>query len=324
MTTTSTGAGAVLEWFGWWNAVWGLDVEIADVTGALAAVNIAGPRARELMARLTDLDVSNGGLAYLDAKEAHVAGAPSLVLRIGFVGELGYEIHFPSPYGEHLWDTILERGADLGIRPFGLEPQRILRLEKMHILVGQDTDSESNALEASMPWIVKLDKGDFVGKWSLEHVGERGFREQLVGFEMTNGVVPPEGGQVVIDGRPGGRVTSARWSDQLGEDDRHGLGAAAAGARGRRARAQGERLDRAGARAPAAVLRPGRGAPPLVSVDQLDFLSPDRATDEAVWRSPLERGLAHAPESVEDVSRTGVLDVRGHLDDRRGRPRSCA
>jgi sarcosine oxidase, subunit alpha len=216
VTTTSTGAGAVLEWFGWWNAVWGLDVEIADVTGALAAVNVAGPLARELMERLGDLDVSNGALAYLDAREAHVAGVPSLVLRIGFVGELGYEIHFPSPYGEHLWDTILERGADLGIRPFGLEPQRILRLEKMHILVGQDTDSESNALEASMPWIVKFDKGDFVGRWSLEHVGERGFREQLVGFEMTNGVVPPEGGQVVIGGRPGGRVTSARWSDQLG------------------------------------------------------------------------------------------------------------
>ena len=217
VTTTSTGAGAVIEWFEWWNAVWGLDVEVANVTGALAAVNVAGPRARELMTRLTDVDVSNDGLAYLDAREAHVAGVPSLILRIGFVGELGYEIHLPSAYGESLWDTILEQGQDLGIRPFGLEPQRILRLEKMHILIGQDTDSESNALEASMPWIVKWDKDDFVGKWSLEHVQERGFREQLVGFEMANGVVPPEGGQIVVDGRPGGRVTSSRWSDELGK-----------------------------------------------------------------------------------------------------------
>jgi sarcosine oxidase, subunit alpha len=217
VTTTSTGAGAVLEWFEWWNAVWGLDVEIANVTGALAAVNVAGPNSRELMTRLTELDVSNEAFAYLDAKEAHVAGVPSLILRIGFVGELGYEIHFPSPYGEYLWNTILDRGPDLGIRPFGLEPQRILRLEKMHILVGQDTDSESNALEASMPWIVKWDKEDFVGKWSLERVQERGFREQLVGFEMQNGVVPPEGGQIVVEGRPGGRVTSSRWSDELGK-----------------------------------------------------------------------------------------------------------
>ncbi|HET9214098.1 MAG TPA: 2Fe-2S iron-sulfur cluster-binding protein [Gaiellaceae bacterium] len=217
VTTTSTGAGAVLEWFEWWNAVWGLDVRIANVTGALAAVNVAGPHARELMSRLADLDVSNEAFTYLDAKHAHVAGVPSLVLRIGFVGELGYEIHFPSPYGEHVWDSILDHGADLGARPFGLEPQRILRLEKMHILVGQDTDSESNVFEASMPWIAKMDKDDFVGKWSLERVQERGFREQLVGFEMANGVVPPEGGQIVVGGRPGGRVTSSRWSEHLGK-----------------------------------------------------------------------------------------------------------
>jgi sarcosine oxidase subunit alpha len=216
VTTTSTGAGAVLEWFEWWNAVWGMDVEIVNVTGALAAVNIAGPRARDLLNRLTDLDVSNDSLSYLDAREARIAGVPSLILRIGFVGELGYELHFASPYGEYLWDTILQRGEDLGIRPFGLEPQRVLRLEKMHILVGQDTDSESNVLEANMPWIAKLDKDDFVGKWALEHVRARGYREQLVGFETENGRVPPEGGQVVIkDRRPVGRVTSARWSPEL-------------------------------------------------------------------------------------------------------------
>jgi sarcosine oxidase subunit alpha len=217
VTTTSTGADTVIEWFEWWNAVWGLDVETMNLTGALAAVNVAGPRARDLLSRLTDADVSNDGIAYLDAREALVAGVPCLILRIGFVGELGYELHFPSPYGEYMWDTLLERGADLGIRPFGLEPQRILRLEKLHILVGQDTDTESNVLEAGMPWIAKLDKeNDFVGKWALEHVRERGFREQLVGFEMANGVVPAEGGQIVVGGRSRGRVTSARLSPQLG------------------------------------------------------------------------------------------------------------
>ena len=217
VTTTSTGADAVVEWFEWWNAVWGMDVDLVNVTGALSAVNVAGPNARELMRRLTDLDVSNEGLKYLDARRGLVAGVPSLVLRIGFVGELGYEIHFPSPYGEHVLDTILEQGADFGIRPFGLEPQRILRLEKQHILVGQDTDSESNALSASMPWIVKWEKDEFVGKWSLENVRERGVGERLVGFEMTDvlGAVPLEGGQIVIDGRPGGRVTSSRWSPEL-------------------------------------------------------------------------------------------------------------
>jgi sarcosine oxidase subunit alpha len=211
VTTTSTGSEGVLEWFEWWNAVWRMDVEVVNLTGALAAVNVAGPGARELLARLTSTDVSSEAFAYLDAQQAHVAGVPCLLLRIGFVGELGYELHFPSLYGEYLWDTLLERGA----KPFGLEAQRILRLEKQHIIVGQDTDSESNALGANMPWIVKFDKDDFVGKWALEHARERGNREQLVGFEMADGTVPLEGGQVVRDGRPAGRVTSARWSAQL-------------------------------------------------------------------------------------------------------------
>jgi sarcosine oxidase subunit alpha len=139
------------------------------------------------------------------------------VLRIGFVGELGYELHFPSPYAEYLWDTLLERGADLGVKPFGLEAQRILRLEKQHIIIGQDTDSESNVLDANMAWIAKLDKDDFVGKWALEHMKERGPRELLVGFEMENGALPAEGCQVVRDGRPSGRVTSVRRSRQLGK-----------------------------------------------------------------------------------------------------------
>jgi sarcosine oxidase subunit alpha len=211
VTTTSTGAESVREWFEWWNAVWRLDVEVTDVTGALAAVNVAGPRSRELLAAHTELDVSPDAFEYLDAKRAPVAGVDCLLLRIGFVGELGYELHFPSPFAEHVWDTFVRAGA----RPFGLEPQRILRLEKQHVIVGQDTDTESNVLDAGMPWIAKLDKDDFVGKWALEHARERGGRERLVGFETANGIVPTEGAAVVVDGRPAGRVTSSRFSPEL-------------------------------------------------------------------------------------------------------------
>jgi sarcosine oxidase subunit alpha len=215
VTTTSTGADAVYQWFTWWNAVWFMDVEIVQVTGALAAVNVAGPQARALMQRVSDDDFSNEGLSYLDARQVRVAGVPMLALRIGFVGELGYELHFPSPHGEHVWDTLLERGADLGVRPFGLEPQRILRLEKGHVIVGQDTDSESNLLEAAMPWIVKADKPDFVGKWATEQVAARGLEWMLVGFESPTGIMPVEGGQVVVDGVSAGRVTSVRRSAEL-------------------------------------------------------------------------------------------------------------
>jgi sarcosine oxidase subunit alpha len=217
VTTTSSGAGAVEQWFSWWLADWKLDVQLTDITQALSAVNLAGPRAREILIRLTDLDCSPEAFTYLDAKQGRVAGIPSLILRIGFVGELGYEIHFPSAYGEQLWDAILEAGASDGIRPFGLEPQRILRLQKQHIIVGQDTDSESTPFGAAMPWAVKLDKEeDFIGKWALARVADHPAETALVGFTLANGRVPTEGA-VVLDsaGRAAGQVTSARRSRQL-------------------------------------------------------------------------------------------------------------
>jgi sarcosine oxidase subunit alpha len=218
VTTTSSGAGAVYQWFSWWLADWGLNVHLTDVTQGLSAVNLAGPRAREILAGLTDLDCSPEGFAYLDGKRADVAGVPCLLLRIGFVGEVGYELHFPSAHGEHLWDALLEAGGPLGLRPFGLEPQRLLRLQKMHILVGQDTDSESTPFGAAMPWIVKLDKEQaFIGKWALERAASDELETTLVGFKLPDGHVPTEGAVVLPDGDgPVGQVTSARFSPQLG------------------------------------------------------------------------------------------------------------
>jgi sarcosine oxidase subunit alpha len=219
VTTTSSGAGAVYDWFSWWLADWQLRVHLTDVTQGLGAVNLAGPRAREIMGGVTELDCSSEAFTYLDAKRAEVAGVPCLILRIGFVGEVGYEIHFPAAQGEHLWDALFEVGREHGLRPFGLEPQRLLRLQKMHILVGQDTDSESNPFGAAMPWIVKLDKEqDFIGKWALERYAEQPLETALVGIALDNGHVPTEGAAILPDGEsPMGQVTSARYSPQLGK-----------------------------------------------------------------------------------------------------------
>jgi sarcosine oxidase, subunit alpha len=179
-------------------------------------MNLAGPRARDILSSLTDVDCSNEGLSYLDGRAAHVAGVPCLILRIGFVGELGYELHVPGPHAEHLWTSILEAGAPHRIRPFGMEPQRVLRLQKMHVIVGQDTDSESTPQAAAMPWIVKLDKEeDFIGRWALERVEDGELETTLVGFTMADGDVPAEGAAVVVGGSPAGRVTSSRYSPQL-------------------------------------------------------------------------------------------------------------
>jgi sarcosine oxidase subunit alpha len=125
-------------------------------------------------------------------------------------------VHFPSAYGEHVWREVMEVGWGHGIQPFGLEAQRILRLEKQHILVGQDTDAESDPYEAGLGWMVKGDKPDFLGKRALEDLARSGPRERLVGFTAPDGWVPPEGASVVHDGVWVGRVTSARRSAASG------------------------------------------------------------------------------------------------------------
>jgi sarcosine oxidase subunit alpha len=109
-------------------------------------------------------------------------------------------------------------GEEFGVRPFGLEPQRVLRLEKMHVIIGQDTNAESQPLEAAMRWIVKLDKeNDWIGRYSIEWYQRRGDINALVGFECRNGAVPKEGAQIVDGGLPVGRVTSSRFSRRLGK-----------------------------------------------------------------------------------------------------------
>ncbi len=216
VTLTTGGTDAMDRWIGWWLADWGLRVNVVNVSSAFAAVNLAGPESRRVMQRLTQVDVTADGLPYMGSARGDVAGVPCLLLRLGFVGELGYEIHFPSAYGEYLWDRIMEAGADLDILPFGLEAQRILRLEKKHILVGQDTDALSDPYGAGLRWMVKMDKADFLGRRALVELDGTEPPERLVGLTIDGTVVPPEGSAVVESGVAVGRVTSSRWSDAVG------------------------------------------------------------------------------------------------------------
>ncbi|MEK6721307.1 MAG: 2Fe-2S iron-sulfur cluster-binding protein [Chloroflexota bacterium] len=214
----STGTGtldAVDQWMRWWLAGTGRDVVITNTTNELAAMNLAGPRAREVLERITDADVSKAAMPYLAAAEVRVAGVPATILRIGFVGELGYEIHVPADYGAHVWDALMEAGRDLGIAPFGVEAQRVLRLEKQHLIVSQDTDALSGPIESGLGWLVKADKPDFVGRAAIAHAESTGARANLIGFEAPGRPVPHEGAGIVREGKLIGRVTSAKWSPFL-------------------------------------------------------------------------------------------------------------
>ena len=215
VTTTSGNADVIEEWFNWWNAGAGNCAHVVNVTAAFGAVNVAGPRARETLSKLTGIDLSRRAFRYMRAVEGEVAGVPCLLLRIGFVGEAGWEVHFPAEYAEYMWDAIMEAGSEFGISPFGLEAQRILRLEKGHVIVGQDTDAVSTPYDVGSDWAVRLDKDDFIGRGGLVVASERGLQQRLVGFITQDSSYPEDGTPVVSGSRPIGRVTSSRLSPTM-------------------------------------------------------------------------------------------------------------
>jgi sarcosine oxidase subunit alpha len=218
VTATTGGVDAVYRLMLQWNAQWRLDVDVANVTAAYAAVNIAGPRSRDVLAQLCrDVELSPSAFPYMGVRLGTVAGIPARILRVGFVGELGYEIHVPASQGEALWDLLMEAGAAAGIRPFGVEAQRVLRLEKGHIIIGQDTDGLTHPHEADMAWAIAAKKAYFMGGRSIAIQMARPLTRKLVGFTVEDAGAPvPEECHLTIRGSEiVGRVTSAVRSPAL-------------------------------------------------------------------------------------------------------------
>ena len=219
VTATTSGVDGVYRLMLFWNAQWRLDVDVANVTAAYAGVNLAGPKSREVLQKLCpDVDLSAAAFPYMGVRMGTVAGIPARLMRVGFVGELGYEIHVPASMGEALWDKLMEAGRPAGIRPFGVEAQRVLRLEKGHIIIGQDTDGLTHPYEADMAWAISKTKPYFMGGRSIDIQNRSGLTRKLVGFTLddANAPVPEECHLVVRGPEILGRVTSAVISPSLG------------------------------------------------------------------------------------------------------------
>ncbi|MFI4890516.1 MAG: FAD-dependent oxidoreductase [Steroidobacterales bacterium] len=217
-TTTTGGSATVFRELLRLNALWGLDVTLVNVTGHRAGFNFAGPRSRGILQGLCDVDLSDAAFPYLAVREGHVAGVPARLMRVGFVGELGYEIHMAAGAALKVWRALSEAGGAHGLRAFGVEAQRVLRLEKGHLIVGQDTDGLTDPLEANALWAVSMKKPFFIGQRSLRILQARGPRQVLVGIEITDPArVPRECHLVIRGGAIAGRVTSIARSRTLGK-----------------------------------------------------------------------------------------------------------
>ena len=218
VTATTTGVDLVYRQMLRWQAQWQLDIDILHVTSAWAAVNVAGPKSRELLAPLVDdVDLSSTAFGFSECREGHIGGVPARFMRVGFVGELGWEVHVPAHHGDALWRLLIARGEPLGVMPVGIEAQRLLRLEKGHIIVSQDSDGLSYPQELDMDWAVAGDKAFFVGQRAIQALTRRGLTRRLVGFRLAAGAALPEECSLTLRGKEiVGRVTSAAYSDAVG------------------------------------------------------------------------------------------------------------
>ncbi|MDR3392910.1 MAG: 2Fe-2S iron-sulfur cluster-binding protein [Sulfuriferula sp.] len=217
-TTTTSGAAPIYRELTRLNTLWQLDCGLVNLTGAMAAVNLAGPKAAEVLAPLTELNLALTEFPYMAIRETEVAGIPARLMRVGFVGELGYEIHVPATYADALWQALWQSGQAHGIRAFGVEAQRLLRLEKGHIIIGQDTDGLTTPLQAGLNWALKMDKPFFIGQRSLQIVAQQPLQQKLTGFVLAagySGTVPQECHLIIEQGDIAGRITSIAWSPSL-------------------------------------------------------------------------------------------------------------
>jgi aminomethyltransferase len=179
-----------------------------------AQLALQGPLAAQLLQRLCDVNLSL--VKTYRFAPGQVAGRPCLVARTGYTGEDGFEVFCSAADATVLWDALLEAGRAEQIQPCGLGCRDSLRLEMAYRLYGSDMDDQATPLEAGLGWVVKLDKGEFVGRAALLRQKEAGLSRKLVGFQLSQSGIARHGYPVVQDGRPVGQVTSGTRSPSLG------------------------------------------------------------------------------------------------------------
>jgi len=193
-------------------------VHIRDITAGTCVVGVWGPKARDLVSRLTSTDLSNQAFRYFRARELVLAHLPVTALRVSYVGELGWELYATADVGLALWDALINAGQDLGVIAAGRSAFASLRLEKGYRLAGTDMTTDDDPWEAGLGWVVKMDKGDFVGRGALEGRSDATVRRRLMPLVIEDVESVVMGKEPVrIDGQPVGTVTSAAMGYTIGK-----------------------------------------------------------------------------------------------------------
>jgi dimethylglycine dehydrogenase len=194
-------------------------VRFDQLTNQIGVLVLAGPKARELMQRVSEADFSNAAFPWLSGQQIDVGLAPSLAVRVNFVGELGWELHHPIEYQNHIFDALMNAGKDLGLKPFGIRAMDSLRLEKSYKLVGTEMSIEYAPHESALHRFIKMNKGDFTGKQALVAWQEKGFENAFATMEVhdVDDADALGNNPILKDGKPVGRATSGGYGWRLGK-----------------------------------------------------------------------------------------------------------
>jgi dimethylglycine dehydrogenase len=196
----------------------GEDVTVTDVTDQTGMLLVTGPRARDVLSKITDVDLSNEAFRWLRGKEIAVADVPCTALRVSYAGELGWELHHPIGDIEKLYDAIWAAGEEYGIADFGTYALNCLRLEKAYKGWGSELTTEITMIEADMERFVRYEKGDFIGKAAVQARKQEGIKTQCVYMSVDVTDADCRGNEpVMVDGKAIGVVTSGGFGHAVGK-----------------------------------------------------------------------------------------------------------
>jgi aminomethyltransferase len=206
-------AGNISKDLAWIQSHNAFNATVEDISDRMSLLALQGPRSIDILKQLTSLPLSDIG--YYHFVRGRVLDVAVLVSRTGYTGEDGFELYFSIEDSEAIWNAILDTGKPYGLLPAGLGARNTLRLEAKMLLYGNDIDEKTTLLEAQLGWIVKPEKGDFIGRNALLLEKQQGVRRKLVGFEMLGREIAREHYPVMVDGREAGYVTSGSPSITL-------------------------------------------------------------------------------------------------------------
>lgn len=195
-------------------------VRLDDVSESMGVLALAGPKSRDILQPLTDVDLSNATFPWLSCRVGEVGYARDVILmRVSYTGELGWELHHPVSYNRHLTDLFIRAGEPFSMRLFGAEALESLRLEKSYRAINRELTRDTSPLELGLARFVKLDKGDFTGRAALAEQAKKGLSRVLVTLKLPGGDTAVTAHESVYAGdRLVGRVTSGGYSYHFGHD----------------------------------------------------------------------------------------------------------